>query len=335
MSALWDETPREALREILPYALKLLDTDMPLGQIGRRADFLAWVARRAHELGGQPGLLALRYAPAFCAQIFTHPGSLGRWAVARRLQAYRDFLLDRLGEEEAERCLADIDQFLIPTGTKSWYRAERRGGGRPDSRRTPRLLFAQQLLASVEKAGAGKRGEQAIRDQALVATCCWSPLWPGEVVGLTWEQIGWGEAEGDSPFTAWVHCTRSQRELILPVHRNAASRLALLHAVVKRSQDRQPTGPVFRSLCQPYDRLTYRQIKDRVDAALASAGLRATRRDLLAAYCYHLKSTYGYQEPDLTVLLGYAEAKTIVSLLESYRAWEADRRADELGGPLP
>src|SRR3990172_10949703 len=147
VSLLWDDTPREAVREILLFSLACLDRGVPPDQVGRQADFLGWVARRARELGGAGDLLALKDDVSFAAGIFTQPGSLARWATARRLQAFRDYLHYEFELPAAERYLAELDKFLVPSGSDVWFKAERTGGGRPDSRRAPRPPFAPGLVA--------------------------------------------------------------------------------------------------------------------------------------------------------------------------------------------
>ena len=68
--------------------------------------------------------------------------------------------------------------------------------------------------------------------------------------------------------------------------------------------------------------------------ALSKAGLEASRRDLLAAYAYYLKTTHGYTVLDLREVLGFGEPKYVRFLLQTHDAWELNRKADALEGPM-
>jgi hypothetical protein len=92
---------------------------------------------------------------------------------------------------------------------------------------------------------------------------------------------------------------------------------------------------VFRTLRRPYLPLSYREIKEVLDEALRRAGITAVRQDLLAAYAHQLMSRYGFTFVDLRKSLGYSEVKHVRGLLADHLSWEADRKADRLGGPPP
>jgi len=57
-----------------------------------------------------------------------------------------------------------------------------------------------------------------------------------------------------------------------------------------------------------------------------------TRRDMLGAYAYHLKTTYGYSISDLAAFLQYKRSENVMRLIESYRALELEGKAEETGG---
>lgn len=287
--------------------------------------------------GGPDNLLDLSLAREACARIFREPRS-GDWGtVSRRLQTFREFLEVMLGKEEADRRMATIEERLIPRRTRDWDEVDRVGGGRLQrSSRAPRLLFFDDALRIVTEAGKGKDAAHAQRDIALVSLLCFSPLRWQEIVSLSWENLEWTEPSDASPFGAWYTCRRRDLELHLPIHRRASDALGVLYAIGKRVMDREPRGPVFRSLRHPYPELQYGDAKAVADDALALAGWTGiTRVDLLAGYAYHLKSTYGFTYPDLKELLGYGEVKQVRHLLQSHKNWELNRKVDDMGGPIP
>jgi integrase len=209
-------------------------------------------------------------------------------------------------------------------------------GGHIDSPRRPsRLLFAEDLLARPERAREGKEGQHAQRDVTLVSLFCWSSLRTGEILALCWEDIRWEGAPDDCPFTAWSRCRRRGAERWLPVHRRAADALALLHTVWKRTTDRQPEGRIFRSFRRPYQPLRDWDVYAILNEALSRVGLQASRRDLLAAYAYYLKTTHGYTVLDLREILWYSEPKVVRFLLQAHEAWELNQKADGLQSQMP
>jgi hypothetical protein len=109
----------------------------------------------------------------------------------------------------------------------------------------------------------------------------------------------------------------------------------VLFALTRRVMDREPQGAVFRSLRHPYLPLSLRDVRARLEEAVAQAGLSADRYDLLAAYAYYLMTVHGYTIPDLRDALGYCEPKNVRALLQTHLAWELNRKVDERGGPIP
>jgi len=328
---------REGMRQIYEFAARWLgvEEEVSPSRVESHLSRLRWLWRRTLSVGGPADLLELSLHPDICARILREPGDIGRTEVSAALQAYRNFLQVMLPGREGERRMAAIEARLIPRPTKHWYEAERVAGGWTRAAGQPRrLLFFEDLLRLVEKAREGKQGERAQRDGTLIALLCSSPLRWGEIVNLRWEQLRWHEPRGDAAFGAWVRCRRRDTELLLPVHRRASDPLAVLYAVSERIMDRQPEGSVFRALRYPYLPLSYRDAKKIFDETLSRAELKATRQDLLAAYAYCLKTSYGYTIPDLREALGYSEVKHARLLLQTHDAWELNRKVDELGVPF-
>jgi integrase len=311
-----------------------LPEGVPTSRVAYEAAGLRALMRRAASLGGPSTLTELSLQADLCACALRRPGRVRADCVRKWWRALQEFLYLMVGSRsEAEHRIAAIEERLIPRRTRDWDEAERVVGGHPDATSRPsRLLFAEDLLAIAERAREGKEGEHAQRDGALVSLFCWSSLRTGEILALRWEDIQWEEARDDSPFIAWARCWRRDAYRWLPVYRRAADALALLYAVRKRTTDRQPNGRVFRSLRRPYRPLSAREIYVILNEALSRAGLQASRRDLLAAYAYYLKTTHGYTVLDLREILGFGEPKHVRFLLQTHDAWELNQKVDALQG---
>jgi integrase len=328
------------MAEIHAFAARRL-LDLPEGaatsSVANETYSLHALMHRAASLGGPETLAELSLQADLCARVLRDPGRVRAAYVREWWRALQAFLYLMAGSRsEAERRIAAIEERLIPRRTRDWDEAERVAGGHLDSAKRPsRLLFAEDLLAIVERAREGKEGEHAQRDAALVSLFCWSSLRSGEIPTLCWEDIRWEEARDDCPFTAWARCWRRGAYRWLPIHRRAADPLALLHAVRKRTMDRQPEGRIYRSLHRPYWPLSDREVYVILNEALSKAGLQASRRDLLAAYAYCLKTTHGYTVLDLREILGFGEPKVVRSLLRTHEAWRLNQKADALQGPMP
>jgi len=333
MSDPYRDLSRQAMAEIHLFAarrLLQLPERAPLSRVASEAGALRALMRRVALLGGPGTVAELSLQADFCARVLREPGRVRAAYVREWWRALREFLRVMAGSE-AEGRIAAIEERLVPRRTRDWDEAERVAGGHLESARRPsQLLFAEDLLAIVERAREGKEGEHAQRDGAMVSLFCWSSLRTGEILALCWEDVRWEEAPDDSPFTAWSRCRRRGAERWLPVHRRAADALALLHAVWKRTTDRKPEGRVFRSLHRPYWPLSDREIYVILNEALSRAALQASRRDLLAAYAYYLKTTHGYTVLDLREILGFGEPKHVRFLLRTHDAWELNRKADAL-----
>jgi len=336
----WRDLSREAMLQIQEFIVHLLrDTsrDLSSRQAERKGTALRRLLRRSTALGGPGDLETLSGLPAFCGEILRETHSADARDVSEELQTLRGFLFSRLPWAEAERRMAAIEEHLIPRRTRDWHQAERVPGGRPvNTKRAPLLLFFDDLLAVSAAARQGKQGERAQRDGTLVDLVCFSPLRSREIVELRWEQLLWQTPGDDVLFGAWARCARRDVELLLPIHRRASDALAVLYALTRRVMDREPKGPVFRSMRHPYLPLDYRDVKAIIDRALEIARLSGTtRRDLLAAYAYHLKTAHGFTDPDLRETLGYGEVKHVRFLLQAHESWELNRKADAAGGPIP
>jgi integrase len=331
----WQGIKREAALDIYRFAVRHLETEEGIspGQIDKQIRHLRWLLRQSMSLGGPADLVELSEQPDLCGRILREPGGASHDQASRCHLALADFLGLTLNAELAGQRLEAIEVQLIARRIKGWYQAERVVGGRRTREESRRLLVGTDLLALTEAAGEGKNGERALRDRCLVALLCWSGLGTGEIVSLSWEQMLWEDPRPDSPFTAWVRCSRDGRQLSLPVHRRAAEPLSLLYAMTKRIMNRQPEGRVFRALRGPYEPLGYRSAKEILDEALAKKELRATRGDLLAAFADYLMAAHGCTVPDLAVILGYKQAESVQRLLRTHRAWRLNRKADE-GGNL-
>jgi len=332
-----EELSRQAVAEIYDFAarrLLQLPEGVPASRVTNEAVALRALMRRAASLGGPRTLAELSLQADLCARVLREPGRVRAAYVREWWRALQEFLRIRASSRsEAERRIAAIEEELVPRRTRDWDEAERMAGGRLDTPRRPsRLLFAEDLLAIVERARDGKEGEHTQRDGALVSLFCWSSLRTGEILALCWEDIRWEEARDDFPFAAWARCWRRGACRWLPVHRRAADALALLYAVRKRTTDRQPEGRIFRCLRRPNAPLSYSEIYVILNEALSRAGLQTSRRDLLAAYAYYLKTTYGYTVLDLREILWYREPKEVRYLLQTHEAWELNRKADAVDG---
>ena len=175
------ELGREAVREIHTFAVARLSDPSgqdPAWRVEEEVSRLKHIARKSLEAGGPGTLLELSQSSEFAARLFTEPGHFYRWDVSGLWQTFRDFVEAMVQpEKEAARRIQAIEGRLLPRRTRGWHQAERIGGGhRYGAGRDRRLLFAVDLVAICSKAAAGKRGEAALRDEALVRLCCWSGL---------------------------------------------------------------------------------------------------------------------------------------------------------------
>ena len=334
-----EDLSRQAMAEIYVFAarrLLQLPEGVPASRVPSEAAALRSLMRKAASLGGPGTLAELSLQADLCARVLREPGPVTVQTASAWWRALQEFLYLTAGSRsEAERQIAAIEERLIPRRTRDWSEAGRMVGGRRDAKSRPaRLLFAEDLLAIVERAREGKEGEHAQRDGALVSLFCWSSLRTGEILTLRWEGLQWEEVGDDHPFTLWVRCWRRGAYRSLPVHRRGAEPLGLLYAIRKRTMDLQPEGRVFRSLRRPYGPLSDREMKVILEEALCKAGLQASRRDLLAAYAYHLKTAHGYTVLDLREILGYRDPNEVRLLLQTHEAWELNRKADALEGSV-
>jgi len=108
-----------------------------------------------------------------------------------------------------------------------------------------------------------------------------------------------------------------------------------LHRVVPLPAAGGPEGRIFRSFRRPYQPLRDWDVYAILNEALSRVGLQASRRDLLAAYAYYLKTTHGYTVLDLREILWYGEPKVVRFLLQTHEAWELNQKADGLQGQMP
>lgn len=328
------ELAREALREVYVFAVGRLSdpTDQePAWRVEDEVSRLKHIVRKSLEAGGPGTLLELSQSPEVAACLFTEPGRLHRWDVSKLWQTYRDFVEAMVRpEEETDKRLRAIEDRLLPRQTRGWHQVERVGGGhRYGAGRDSRLLFAVDLVAICSKAAAGRRGEAALRDEALVRLCCWSGLRFSEIAFLRWQQLEWEQEPDGKLFPVWVRCRRRKLELRLPVHFNALPILRRLYALAQQSTDRTPQGSVFRTLRQPYRRLSLREAREILERALERADFAgASILDLRAAFADHLNTKYGVTRLELTEILGYGEHKHVRHLLEGHHSWYLNQKAD-------
>ncbi len=299
-------------------------------RLSKEMSHLRAFARRVSELGGPPSLLAATEDPVIAATALRRPGT-SQTTAASWLMTLRLFLGNALGEDEASRRTDDIEEKMIPRRRKSWDQTDRVPGGRKSQGATDRRVLSMvDLLAIIEKARAGKRGERAVRDQAFVAIICSSGLRMNEVVALCWEDIEWEEAPGGKVFPIWASCHRRQTDLRLPMYKTARRPLTTLRDLATGGDDRTPTGPMFRSVRAPHDQVGYREWRLILDGALRGSGFeRLALTDIRAALAHHLLTKKGVTEIELTHVLGYGEHKHVRSLLEPHKALDLSRKASE------
>jgi len=330
------------IQEYILHRLKS-EGDFPVWRIAREEAALRRILAEASQGGGADNLLDLSLQAETCGRLFREPKVGDRSDVSHRLDALRSFLRVMVGDVEGERRMAAIEENMTPRKTRDWHQADHVGGGRPPSgRQVPRLAFFDDLLAIVERGAVEERGEHAQRDRALRSTVCFSPLRWSEIVvqhgshGLEWEGLKWNPRDAVGPFGGLARVERRGRELWLPLHRRAADALAFLYATTRRVMDREPAGPVFRSLRRPYLPLQYSDAKDILDDAIRRTGLpQLSRRDLLAAYAFDLQEAHGYTFADLKKSLGLGDVNVARELLGTHEAWRLNERVDAAGGPIP
>ena len=326
------ETPAAAASEIYRFAadrvLQLEGHEHEVVRLSKEMTHLRAFARRVSELGGPPSLLAATEDPVIAATALRRPGT-SQTTAASWLMTLRLFLGNALGEEEGSRRMAAIEEMMIPRRPKGWDQTNRIPGGRKSQGALDRRVLSMvDLLAIIEKARLGKRGERAVRDHAFVAILCSSGLRMKEVTALCWEDIEWEEVSGGKIFPIWASCRRRGRDLSLPIYKVARGPLKTLHGLTSSADDRTPNGPVFRSIRAPHDQLGYRELRLIVESALRDAGFDGLAlTEVRAAFAHHLLTRKGVTEIELTHVLGYGEHKHVRWLLEAHRAMDLNRKA--------
>lgn len=333
----WLRLGREAFREVHGYALHRLESpevdDHDCYLIERDVAILKHLVRLSVSLDGPDNLGGLLRDAGFLATLLAAPGRThgtsisAMWTAVQRFAAYR-FSAD------GERLLADVEEHLIPRRPASWDHASRTPGGtRRGSRKLGRLIFAAELLAITNQARAHKSSEQALRDHAFAALCCWSPLRMNEICDLRWEHVVWDRA-GDL-FPIWVTVARPHGDFQLPVRRNGAGPLTELYNFNEQAQDRRPTGPVFRSLRSPFKPLGGRDAREILYRALERKGLRgANIVDLHAGFADFLERVVGLGELDITELFAYSNHEHTQRLLKQHHAYHLRQEARGNGEPV-
>jgi integrase len=327
MPPAWQDLNPAVVRQLLQFGLKALDAGRSPAALSGDLNRLTWLARELRLRGASDDLLDVTGNLTVLHAVFRESHATRRGEMSQRLRSYDDFLTALLPPEQAGTGLRAVRAGLIPR-LGPGGEVDMVPGGRGERAPTwTRPIFPAGLNRICEAAGGTSSEAFRLRDESLVRVLAWSHFQWGEVLRLRWEDIVWSPNDED-PFGAWVETPDGKK----PIHRLGSNRLALLFAIEARLLGERPTGPAFHSMKRPYRPLSPVHGRRILNEALAGAGYPGvTRRDMLAAYGYHLRVTYGFSVSDLVEFFGYKRSANVMALLESYRAVELDAVAEERG----
>ena len=235
--------------------------------------------------------------------------------------------LARAAGRDPEAVLSRVAAGLPKRATASWHTdATVLAGTRGRRRHRGPTLSGADLHSIVE--AVDRPGLTGARDRALVALHCFSGARPGEIVGLTWEQLGEGlQAYRHDGLTAKVR--RAEREVHLILVPEAAAPLKRLRDLWIAAGLR-PGGAVFRRSLRNTHALTPRAANDSLRKAIAAAGLPpVTAAGLRAAFAHWLR-TIGLSDHEVRGVLGLVRVRSVDQLLRPHAALDAQRIVKEI-----